>query len=619
MPGIYGGLGCKQELYEVLKNSFKSMWGKCESINLSCGQIGGHAFSGDSAIFSNSEGVTFAVDGEHSLYKYASEYAGRQESSFFRLKDDGLYLGVNCKGNVALFDQDYQILHLATEWTGSFPLYYTKVDEGILFSSHLRPLSKAICAKPDPVGVIQFLKFGFILAGRTFFKDIKRLMPGQALTYKKANECLILYERSRAWREDEEEIEFDNLIENNWKTLGNTLKRCIKYSQHNALFSSSGWDSRLLLALFRQLDENGNIVCYTHGDLKSREIQIAKQIYEDTGISYHLEPIAGEMFDLHSLKRGFERTENVVFPHYHRAGYWLAKNGVDCASAGVLGEVIGGRHGRHWPMLPISEWDKIRFVTSHLLHLSKDRSNKNGEDIDCFYKFLNLEKIKKPWYLREEWWNLIPAVKDEMYADMEEFLIRLRKRGVENLEKLIEAYTAEYFGSQYLTTQLLSCRSDVNVAIPFADQELFYYTSGIPLRLKIVHSLQQALLLQYDSELLRYPNAAAFFNSKIPIPALEVSRVFRKLFESLSWKICRFTKGNYKPTPTGWSTFDCLGKSQALLIIADSLKCGLFNKDIIHERLFNGVMQTKPHKSMYTWNAAQNQIMKIYTTDLMLH
>jgi hypothetical protein len=28
--------------------------------------------------------------------------------------------------------------------------------------------------------------------------------------------------------------------------------------------------------------------------------------------------------------------------------------------------------------------------------------------------------------------------------------------------------------------------------------------------------------------------------------------------------------------------------------------------------------QTKPHKSMYTWNAAQNQIMKIYTSDLML-
>jgi hypothetical protein len=166
--------------------------------------------------------------------------------------------------------------------------------------------------------------------------------------------------------------------------------------------------------------------------------------------------------------------------------------------------------------------------------------------------------------------------------------------------------------------QLLSCRADVNIAIPFADQELYYLTSKIPFTFKIIHSLQQAILRCYDSEILRYPNAAAFFNSKIPIPALELSRVLRKLFESISWKICRATNGRYKPTPSGWATFECLGKSKALLNIADNLKCDLIDKKKVQNRLSGGLSQTKPHKSMYTWNAAQNQIMKIYTVDLML-
>ena len=45
MPGILGGFGCKSEQYEALRNSFNSTWGTCESLSLSDGFIGGHAFN----------------------------------------------------------------------------------------------------------------------------------------------------------------------------------------------------------------------------------------------------------------------------------------------------------------------------------------------------------------------------------------------------------------------------------------------------------------------------------------------------------------------------------------------------------------------------------------------
>ena len=159
MPGIFGGFGCKQEQYEALNNSFKSIWGECESISLPNGFIGGHAFSKDSALHVTREGLHFAVDGENSLYKNASQFAQKGEPSLFQLQKYRLEPGVCCKGNVAMVDKDNNTLYLATEWTGSFPLYYTRVEDGLLFSSHLRPLSKIVSATPDPIGIIQAMKF----------------------------------------------------------------------------------------------------------------------------------------------------------------------------------------------------------------------------------------------------------------------------------------------------------------------------------------------------------------------------------------------------------------------------------------------------------------------------
>jgi asparagine synthetase B (glutamine-hydrolysing) len=617
MPGIFGGFGCKPEQYEALKNSFDSIWGECESISLPNAFIGGHAFSKDTALHVTNEGLNFAVDGENSLYKNAIQFAQKGKPSLFQLQDHRLEPGVHCKGNIAIVDKDNKTIYLATEWTGSFPLYYTRVEGGLLFSSHLRPLSKAIRATPDPIGIIQIMRDGFILGGRTCFKEIRRLMPGQALTYQPLNKRLTIYESSRAWRDWDGQIDFGELVNETWMTFLNAMRRCLEFSRQHALMASGGWDTRLLLSAFRQLNEDVNLLCYTHGDLKSREISITKQMVEDLGIKHHLEPIDGNMYNLNELQRGFNRVE-VVNPPWLRAGARLAEAGVDCVSAGVIGEVIGGRHGRHWPMLPISEWDKIRFVIPYFLHFRSNRMSKSNKDISCFYDLLNSDDINKPWYLRSEYWDAIPNIKEEMDADLEEFVRRLKVRGVENVDKIFEAYTAEYFGAHMLTPQLLTCRAHLNISIPFADQELLNLTSRIPLSFKILHSLQQALLHYKEPNLLKYPNAAAFFNSKLPVHILELSRLFRKKFESIAWKISRVTHGHYKPKSLGWSNYEALSNSQALQNIADDLKSDMLDKNAIKNGILFKIAQIKTNPTMYPLSAMHNQMIDIYAADLML-
>jgi hypothetical protein len=135
---------------------------------------------------------------------------------------------------------------------------------------------------------------------------------------------------------------------------------------------------------------------------------------------------------------------------------------------------------------------------------------------------------------------------------------------------------------------------------------------------KILHSLQQAMIRDHTPHLLSYPNSAAFFNSKLPIPVLEVSRVIRKLTESLSWKVSGFTGGRYNPKTLAWNNYKRLGKSQALQNMADNLKCEMFEKKTILNGINQRISQIKTNPYMYPLNAMQSKITMIYNTDLML-
>ena len=45
MPGIFGGYGCRSELYETLRSHIEDIWGECKSLSLPNVSLGGHAFS----------------------------------------------------------------------------------------------------------------------------------------------------------------------------------------------------------------------------------------------------------------------------------------------------------------------------------------------------------------------------------------------------------------------------------------------------------------------------------------------------------------------------------------------------------------------------------------------
>jgi len=611
MPGIFGLMGCKPEQFVILKKWYESIWGECETKSFKNCYLGGHAFNNASALHITKEGLSFVVDGEHSLYVNATRFTQNGEPAIFRLRNNKLELGVSCKGNVAIADINNQKLYIAADWNGSFPLYYTRTDRGFIFCSHLRPIAKLICAELDHVGIIQFTKFGYSLAGRTHFKGIHRLLPGQIIIYEYHNNNLIIYEGSRAWTNLHKKV--NEVVELTWGHLGKALQRCLESSKQHALMMSAGWDSRLLLAAFLEYIGTHNLLGYSHGDLKSREISIIMKILNSSGINYHLEPLEGTIYDLENLATGFNRVENIIHPFWHRAGVRLAEAGIDCVAAGIFGEGIGGYHS-YGEMLPPR--NRILFLAKKLLEKHKILPSKQNQQLDDVYDLLRIENLVKSWYIHNEYWKNFPELKSEINADIETSLNRFKMRGIRYADQLMDAFITEFVDSQYSMGQLLSCRAMLNIAIPFGDQEMLNLASQIPLSIKIHNSLNQTILRNNIPEFLNYPTAAVLVPARFPIFIQEITRILRKMFENIPWKLRFLMNEKFVPQFFGWDNFEFLSNDEALQILAYDIKSDIFDREAIKRVISES--KNKMKHSMYYLHNLQNQIMKIYTTDLMI-
>lgn len=609
MPGIFGAIGEVKGIQKRLTKSFESIWGSCETYSVRDGFLGAHAFFGQSALYAKSGDVHFVVDGESSLYRSASLFAEKGTPELFAISRDEISSSVDCKGNLAVFDQSKRALYLVTEWMGTFPLYYAEIDGAVFFSSHLKPLAKAVGAQPDPVGIIQFMRYAYTLAERTHFKGIKRLMPGQALVYKLDRKELRIIETSRAWTGqlvDEENI--DLAIDRLWDCLKNAVQRCTFDEQQLALMSSAGWDSRLLFAALREQIDNDCFLGYSHGDIYSRELDITERIYKDAKIDCYLEQVNNDLYGLQNLGRGFERVENVIYPHWHRAGVRLSELGVESVTCGILGEVIGGHFNMN---IGMTNLEKMRFVFSCFF---KKDAFQNNKELSLIYDFTRKSEFEKPWYVDADFWSSVPDIKEEVNSDIEYTLKKIEDRGVIRADQLLEAYLAGYHGSRCGAAQLLSCRANLNISHVFADQELHLLSSRIPFSFKFYNSFNQALLRRYAPDLLQYPTAAMLVPAGAPILVQEATRMFRKISENLRLRVQTFSKGRVKPKHLGWDNFEFLRDGVVVKTLLDDLRMDVVDKNSM-KKFVERIVEFDLNVPLYHLS---DQFMKIYTTDLML-
>lgn len=604
MPGLFGAIGVQASVQDALEREVLQRWPNASFERDADALLGAQAFGGAQAIFRLDDHDRLALDGEWSLYREVRPELAESVANARRRRGGYLDPNLNSAGNVALLNSIKKTVHLAVDLTGTFPLYYASLSGGLIFGSLLRPLAHLTGARRDDIAVLEFLRQAYTVGGKTVYQGIQRLLPGQSLTFEVGGLPKI-HERSDAWAGPDVSPGPKSVAEDAWERLLASLSRGVPESG-SALMMSGGWDSRTLLAGLEELSKR--VHCYSHGDVESRELAIARRLSEAAGAECELEPIDDRVLDTDLLSEGFLKTENVVFPHWHRAGKLLANVGVETVSAGVFGEILGGHYG---PAMLERPFGKMVSIGSGLLGLKPfawQRKRRSARD------FLRVANLGHHWYLKSEWEAELGAAEQRMNADIESAIARLETRGVVDDVSLVEGFISEHRGTQYINTQLLSCRAHTDIALPFAGREMFSFSTRASLDAKIHNRLNRRILKAHAPHLLRAPMAATLVPASWPLLLQEASRAGRKVYERARMSSYRWTGGGLPRPRLGWVNFEFLAHSSAFEVMANDLKCEFWDRDAIRaqtQRMFES-------KDRGGFHPVFDQMAKIYTIDLTL-
>ena len=604
MPGVYGCFGCSKEEESHLQKEFSKPWGKCEHAFFKGGTIGGHAFAEKSTLHIVKEDIIFAVDGEISIYHEAEKLCQSNGNTLADISSGNLNDVDFLKGNFVVVDKASGSCHIVTEWTGTFPLYYAQINQKFIFCSRQKPIAQVLGLTPDYIGILEYFRNDYMYAGRTFFNGLRRLLPGQTLRFNQLSGDLKVRESSRLWAPREDKNISDNLCEGFRDKLKISLSRCFGSNLNIALMMSGGWDSRLLLGGLLHIMNPSKVKAYVYGDIRSREIKLVKKICQSASVTCFVDNYGTEILDTSLLQEGFNRSELIIFPYWYHAGVRLANEGVDCVTAGVYGEVLGGHYGS---AMWLSGWRKIVAVSTQMFERST-----SSIDIK---NHLQLNGIKKPYYLKPSLWDNIRNPIIAINEDLEVSIQRLTDRGVKSPEILIEAFIAEHRATQYINSQILSCRASLDIALPFCDNELLDLSGKIPLAHKVQNILTRDLLGRIAPDLLHYPTAATLVPAYFPIFVQEASRALRVLLEDSQYYLNRATAGRIKAPTWSWLNNEFLRSSPALKNILEDLRCDFWDREALARALKN---PEKFEGGLYTMNNLLSRFLKIYSVDLML-
>jgi asparagine synthase (glutamine-hydrolysing) len=143
---------------------------------------------------------------------------------------------------LAIADDRAGTLLLARDRFGIKPLYYAPGDGRVTFASEIAPLRQEGLGGPlDAEALPELLAFGYLTAPRTFFRDIRALLPGHSATWDGARLTTEPY-----WRFETAPVERGSdaaLMAGTWAGLEAAVERHLISDVEVGLFLSGGIDS----------------------------------------------------------------------------------------------------------------------------------------------------------------------------------------------------------------------------------------------------------------------------------------------------------------------------------------------------------------------------------------
>jgi len=307
MPGIFGLIQKKissKEKTELLMNKMTALlchqpWYRSKlfvSDDVGFGSISVNNLLGPKKINYGSKEYIVLIDGyiysindtDATTFSQSSEKILQKITELF--VDRGVDILPKIEGNysVAIYNiYDHELI-IFNDIIGPRRLYYADLPEVFVFASEVKAISFLPIFKKllDWKGISDFLNYGYVLGGNTFFKAVKFLSSASLVSYKKRENILAI---NKYWKPDytEKQGDIDDFADEATFLLYNSIHEKLKPRSSVICPISGGLDSRIILGTLKNIEKDVTIKPVTYGQSFSHEYTIAKKVCKALDINDH--------------------------------------------------------------------------------------------------------------------------------------------------------------------------------------------------------------------------------------------------------------------------------------------------------------------------------------------
>ncbi len=188
---------------------------------------------------------------------------------------------INGMFSFALWDRKDRSLYLARDRLGEKPLYWGWSNQSLIFGSELKALRKhpGFCTEISEIGLLDYLRYAYIPAPLTIFKNIYKLEPG---TFLKASGSIPICPPNQPIRPGQSHYSVS--IEHYWKPIDRTLSLEISEPQSEQFYVGE-LHSRLRSAVSRQMYADVPIGAFLSGGIDSSLITAIMSEYSSQKVN----------------------------------------------------------------------------------------------------------------------------------------------------------------------------------------------------------------------------------------------------------------------------------------------------------------------------------------------
>ena len=387
----------------------------------------------------------------------------------------------------AIWDINEKELFIARDFFGIKPMYYTNIDNKLIFGSEIKSILEHPNVKKElNMSALQnYLSFQYSVPNETFFKGINCLPPAHYLKFKGGKLSINRYWEPRF--EINEKLELEETIDKIDSIFKNSVEAHKISDVEVGCFLSSGVDSSYVASQFA--GQKSFTVGFDYD--KYNEIEYAKELSKTVGLEHHYKSISDDEYWEIIPKIQYYMDQPHADPSCV-ALYFVSKIASEHVKVVLSGEgadeLFGGYRIYHEPLsiakaklpriffkvlavlvniIPVdfkgksfinraSKTVEERFIGNANLFTDKEKRKilKNTEGM------LKPEEITKPYYEKVKGQDDITKMQ---YIDINLWMV----------------------GDILLKADRMSMANSLELRVPFLDKEVFKIASTLPLKYKV--------------------------------------------------------------------------------------------------------------------------------------